>query len=44
MIEKGTENQLGALHVSGKMSTYPSPRPTLTLTSQVGQNVDLGEG
>ena len=25
-----------------KLPTYPSPRPTLTLTSQLGQNVGLG--
>ena len=31
------------LYVSGKLSTYPSPKPTLTLTSQLGQNVGLGE-
>ena len=24
--------------------TYPSPKPALTLTSHVGQNVGLGEG
>ena len=24
--------------------TYPSPKPTLTLTSHLGQNVSLGEG
>ena len=25
-------------------ATYPSPKPTLTLTSHLGQNVGLGEG
>ena len=34
----------GSLHVSGKLSTYPFPKPTLTLTSHLGQNVGLGEG
>ena len=24
--------------------TYPSPEPTLSLTSHLGQNVDLGKG
>ena len=27
-----------------KLSTYPSPKPTFTLTSLLGQNVGLGEG
>ena len=26
------------------MATYPSLKPTLTLTSHLGQNVALGEG
>ena len=34
----------GSLYVSGKLPTYPSPNPTLTLTSHLGQNVGLGEG
>ena len=29
----------GSLHVSGKLLTYPSPMPTLILTSHLGQNV-----
>ena len=32
------------LHVSGKLPTYPSPKPTTALTSHLGQNVGLGEG
>ena len=32
------------LYVSGKLPTYPYPKPTLTLTSHLGQNVNLGEG
>ena len=28
----------------GKLSTYPSSKPTLTLISHLGQNVGLGEG
>ena len=35
---------LGSLCVSGKLLIYPSPKPTLTLTSDLGQNVGLGEG
>ena len=34
----------GSSYVSGKLPTYPSPNPTLTLTSHLGQNVGLGEG
>ena len=32
------------LDVSGKLPSYPSPKPTLTLTSHLGQNVGLREG
>ena len=35
---------LPAGYVSRKLPTYPSPAPTLTLTSHLGQNVGLGEG
>ena len=28
----------------GKLPTYPSPKPTLSLKSHLGQNVGLGEG
>ena len=34
----------GLISVSGKLPTYPSPKPTLTLTSHLGQNVGFGEG
>ena len=30
--------------MSMKLPTYPSPKPTLTLTSHLGQNVALVEG
>ena len=30
--------------VSGKLPIYPYPKPTLTLTSYLGQNVGLGKG
>ena len=33
-----------SIKVSGKLPTYPSPKSTLTLTSHLGQNVELGEG
>ena len=42
-IRKG-ENAFLALYVSGKLPTYPSPKPTLTLTSHLRQNVGLREG
>ena len=31
-------------YLSGKLPTYPSPKPTLTLTSHLGQNVGSGKG
>ena len=34
----------GSLYLSGKLPTHPSPKPALTLTSHLGQNVGLGEG
>ena len=33
-----------SVHVSGKLPTYPSPKPTVTLTPHIKQNVSLGEG
>ena len=39
------ERNFGSLYVSWKLPTYPSPKPTLMLTSHLGKNnVDLGEG
>ena len=35
---------IGSLYASGKLRTYPSPKPTLTLTSHLRQDVGLGEG
>ena len=35
---------IGSLSLSGKLPTYPSPKPPLTLFSDLGQNVGLGEG
>ena len=32
-----SEEQKSALYVSRKLPTYPSPKPTLTLTSHLGQ-------
>ena len=40
----GAPNKGESIQVSEKMPTYPSPKPTLTLTSHLGQNVGLGEG
>ena len=37
-------SSFGSLYVSRKLPTYPSPKPTLTLTSHLGQNVGLEEG
>ena len=34
----------GLIWVSGKLPTYPSPKPTFTLASHLGQNVGFGEG
>ena len=38
------ESFFGPIQVSGRLSTYPSPKLTLTLTSHLGQNVGLVEG
>ena len=35
---------LGSYYLSGKLPTYPSPKPTLILTSHLRENVGLGEG
>ena len=35
---------VGSLYGSEKLPTYPSVKPTLTLTSDLGQNVGLREG
>ena len=35
---------IGSLYAYGKLRTYPSPKPTLTLTSHLRQDVGLGEG
>ena len=34
----------GLLYVSGKLPTYPFPKPTLTLASHLEQNLGSGEG
>ena len=36
--------KLGSSYFSGKLPTYPSPKPTLTFTSHILQNVGLGKG
>ena len=40
----GREEAFLSLYVSGKLSTYPSPKTTFTPTSHLGKNVGLGEG
>ena len=42
--KKAPSSPSGSLYVSGKLPTYPSPRPTLTLTSHLEKNVGLGKG
>ena len=34
----------GSLSIPWKLPTYPSPKPTLTLTFYLGQNIGLGSG
>ena len=34
----------GSLSIPWKLHTYPSPKPTLTLTFYVGKNINLGRG
>ena len=36
--------QHGSFYISGKLPTYPSRKPTLTLSSYLEQNVGFGEG
>ena len=43
VIEEGLVRNLRSLYASGKLPTYPSLKPTLTLASHLGQNVGLGE-
>ena len=38
------QQNLVSLYVSGKLPTYPSPKPALTLNSHLRQNVGLREG
>ena len=37
-------NYTGSFYVSVKLHTYPFPKPTLTLSSYLEQNVGLREG
>ena len=37
-------NTSRSIYVSGTLPTYPSPKPTLTLTSHLRQNGGLGKG
>ena len=34
----------GSLYISGKLPTYPSPKPTFYPKREAGFNVGLGEG
>ena len=43
VIGVGVVRNLGTLYVFGKLPTYPSLKPILTLASHLGQNVGLGE-
>ena len=36
-FKKNHSQELGSFYVSGKLPTYPSPKPKLTLTSHLGQ-------
>ena len=40
VADKMVLNCNGSSYVSGKLPTYPSPKPTLTLTSHLGQKVE----
>ena len=35
---------MGSFYVSVKLATYPSPKPTLTLSSYLGEDIGQGEG
>ena len=43
-VEAWCCNTLGSVKVSGKLLTYPSPKPTFCLKWEVSDNVGLGEG
>ena len=43
-ITASRQTNMASLYVSKKLPTYPSPKPTLTLTSHFGQNVGREEG
>ena len=43
-LQSLTELSWGIIKRFWKLPTYPSPNPTLKLTSHLGQNVGLGEG
>ena len=46
LVPLSTGNGYGRLRKNwiNKRPTYPSPKPTLTCASRLGQNVGLGEG
>ena len=43
-VDHTTEKNFGSIKICGKLPTYPYPKPKLSLTSHLGQNVALGEG
>ena len=43
-VEHGLMIHLGSLYVSGKLPTYPFPKPTFCPKWEVSVNVGLGEG
>ena len=43
-LAQGGVKKDGSIEVSGRVTTYPSPKSILALTSHLGQNCDLGEG
>ena len=44
VLDPFLRRNLGSFYVSAELPTYPFPKPTLTLSSYLGQNVGLGEG
>ena len=40
----GTVSSVMTISLSIKLATYPSPKPTLTLSSHLRKNIGLGEG
>ena len=43
-VEIILSSKIASHHISGKLTTYPSPKPTFCPKRDVSVNVDLGEG